>query len=194
MYLGIYVEGKLDFLRFFCLFSSIEYTSKFSALNCLSTYVQSFVRLTNMEFCLHLLVITLTILPRMTEACLGHALLHKRQTSGFNITYGDSAPQPPATVGYNLNHLAIVVPNLTATMDFYVNALGFREIFTVPMGNKASFSYLGYPQGGRNGTGYQTAQEMAREKNNADGLLEVIYSEVFPLYPGIGEMQGFTRL
>ncbi|KAL9087359.1 MAG: hypothetical protein Q9165_006656 [Trypethelium subeluteriae] len=128
---------------------------------------------------LHLFAISLASLPRVTHACLGHALLQKRQLAGLNITLGDSAPQPPATVGYNFNHLAITVPNLTASMDFYVNALGFREIFTVPISDQNSFTYLAYPQGGRNGTGYQTAEEMTREKNNAEGLLEILYSEIF---------------
>ena len=130
---------------------------------------------------LYFIVVVLAILPRLTQACLGHAILQKRQSSGLgnlNITYGNSAPQPPATVGYNLNHLAITVPNLTATIDFYVNALGFREIFTVPLSDAYSFTYLQYPSGGRNGTGYQTAQEMLRDKNNAEGLLEIIYSGV----------------
>ncbi|KAF2231407.1 hypothetical protein EV356DRAFT_579223 [Viridothelium virens] len=126
---------------------------------------------------LQLFSITLVILPRLTQACLGHALLQKRQLPGLNITLGNSDPQPPATVGYNLNHLAIAVPNLTASMDFYVNALGFREMFTLPITETNSFTYLAYPQGGRNGTGYQTAEEMTRQKNNAEGLLEIVYSE-----------------
>lgn len=127
---------------------------------------------------IHLFTLTLSILPFHSYACLQHASLLKRQSLGINFTLGDSSPQPPATVGYNLNHLAITVPDLNATMDFYVNALGFRHIFTVPLGDKHSVTYLGYPHGGRNGTGYQTAEEMSREKNNAEGMLELLYSEV----------------
>ena len=146
-----------------------------------------------MIYFLHLFAITL-VLPRLTTACLGHALLQKRQLAGLNITLGDSSPQPPATVGYDLNHLAITVPNITETLDFYINALGFREIFTVPLTDKVSFTYLGYPQGGRNGTGYQTAQEMTREKNNVEGLLEVIYSEVVPLVRTLAQLKYFMTL
>lgn len=35
--------------------------------------------------------------------------------------------------------------------------------------------YLGFPSGGRNGSGYQTPQEMFREKNNMQGLLEFVW-------------------
>ncbi|KAL9091096.1 MAG: hypothetical protein Q9165_005023 [Trypethelium subeluteriae] len=127
-------------------------------------------------FFLCVLTSILSILPSHSQACLGHALL-KRQAPGLNFTLGDSQPQPLATVGYNLNHFAITVPNFNATMDFYLNALGFRHIFTVPLDDKHSISYIGYPHGGRNATGYQTAEEMNREKNNAEGLIEILYSE-----------------
>ncbi|KAI9667442.1 MAG: hypothetical protein M1821_000258 [Bathelium mastoideum] len=142
------------------------------------------------------LTFTIAALPHFSDACLGHALLQKRQLGGFNITYGDSTPQPPETVGYNLNHLAIIVPNLTATLDFYINALGFRELFTVPLNDDYSFTYLSYPQGGRNGTGYQTAQEMTREKNNSEGLLEILYSasDSNITAPGTSNGVGFSHL
>lgn len=36
---------------------------------------------------------------------------------------------------------------------------------------------MGHSHGGRNGTGYQTAAEMTREKNNIEGLIEIISLE-----------------
>ncbi|KAI9688327.1 MAG: hypothetical protein M1820_010255 [Bogoriella megaspora] len=126
-----------------------------------------------------ILAAILSLLTHSTVACLGH-VLSKRvidPTTGLNVTIGDSSPQPPATVGYNLNHFAITVSNLTATLDFYTNALGFRHIFTAPVDDKHSITYLGYPSGGRNGTGYQTAEEMARDMRNSEGLIEILESK-----------------
>jgi lactoylglutathione lyase len=38
-----------------------------------------------------------------------------------------------------------------------------------------TFAYMGHSQGGRNGTGYQTTEEMIRNKPNSAGLLEFVY-------------------
>lgn len=40
-----------------------------------------------------------------------------------------------------------------------------------------SISYMGHSHGGRNGTGYQTSDEMNREKNNIEGLIEILSLE-----------------
>jgi lactoylglutathione lyase len=36
-----------------------------------------------------------------------------------------------------------------------------------------TISYMGYSSGGRNGTGFQTAMEMNRDKNNRYGMVEL---------------------
>ncbi|SPJ86738.1 uncharacterized protein FTOL_11763 [Fusarium torulosum] len=82
------------------------------------------------------------------------------------------------TIGYFINHLAITTRNLTASVEFYSDVLGFRKLFTLQLSKTYSITYLGHAQGGRNGTGYQTALEMNREKNNAQGLIEIYYVDV----------------
>ncbi|KAK5137544.1 hypothetical protein LTR08_008524 [Meristemomyces frigidus] len=92
------------------------------------------------------ITLILSILAVASSAC--HPLLHARgtdPTKALNTTLGDSSYQPPETVGYNMNHFALTVPNLTRTMDFYVNALGFRHIFTAAVDDTHSITYLGYP-------------------------------------------------
>ncbi|KAM0217443.1 hypothetical protein ACHAQD_007422 [Fusarium lateritium] len=83
-----------------------------------------------------------------------------------------------STTGYFVNHLAITTNNLTASIEFYSNVLGFRKLFTLQLSKTYSLTYLGHAQGGRNRTGYQTALEMNREKNNAQGLIEICYVDV----------------
>ncbi|KAM0236948.1 hypothetical protein ACHAP5_009234 [Fusarium lateritium] len=82
------------------------------------------------------------------------------------------------TTGYFINHLAFTAKNLTASIEFYSDVLGFRKLFTLQLSETYSITYLGHAQGGRYRTGYQTALEMNREKNNAQGLIEIYYVDV----------------
>ncbi|KAF4456767.1 hypothetical protein F53441_1203 [Fusarium austroafricanum] len=65
--------------------------------------------------------------------------------------------------------------NLTASVDFYSRVLGFRKIFTLQLSKAYSITYLSHQSGGLNRSAYQTTLEMNREKNNAQGLLEIYY-------------------
>lgn len=91
---------------------------------------------------------------------------------------GSDAASDPATTGYFLNHVCLNVQNLTQMSNFYSSAFGLRHIFTLRASEHVSFTYMGYSHGGRNGTGYQTAEELQRQKNNIEGLLELIYVDV----------------
>ncbi|KAI8233343.1 Lactoylglutathione lyase [Colletotrichum sp. SAR 10_96] len=115
---------------------------------------------------------------------IGHALpqFQPRSTNG-TIQYpypelGTDDPADYATTGYFINHLCINVKNLTASVDFYSNVFGLRKIFTLHVTEHYSITYMGHSHGGKNGTGYQTTLELNREKNNAEGLIELIYVDV----------------
>ncbi|KAL2680541.1 hypothetical protein Neosp_008143 [[Neocosmospora] mangrovei] len=101
---------------------------------------------------------------------------------------GSDAASDPATIGYNINHLCLNVRNLTASMDFYSRVFGLRELFHLEATESYTIAYMGYSHGGKNGTGYQTTLELNREKNNAQGLLELIHINVPDNYlPSSGE-------
>ncbi|KAF4332115.1 lactoylglutathione lyase [Fusarium beomiforme] len=93
-------------------------------------------------------------------------------------TLGSDEPADWATTGYFINHLAISTRNLTASIDFYSGVLGLRKMFTLQVSKTYSITYLAHAHGGKNGTGYQTALELNREKNNAQGLLEILYVDI----------------
>lgn len=101
-----------------------------------------------------------------------------QRADGGGMTMGSNAPSDPATLGYSINHLSLNVRNLTASLAFYQTVLGLRHIFTVQPAPRLSIAYLGHAHGGRNGTGYQTAAELLRDKNNAQGLVEMIHLDV----------------
>ncbi|CAH0042697.1 unnamed protein product [Clonostachys rhizophaga] len=115
----------------------------------------------------------------LTTACSPSTLsIRNDNSTGPPITWGPDTPSDPATAGYFLNHFSINVKNLTATLDFYSRAFGLRHIFTVQASEHLSIAYMGHSQGGRNGTGYQTTAELNRDKNNAAGLVEMIYFDI----------------
>ncbi|KAF7546058.1 hypothetical protein G7Z17_g8702 [Cylindrodendrum hubeiense] len=91
---------------------------------------------------------------------------------------GDDTPSDPGTNGYFINHLCLNVMNLTASMDFYTEIFGLRHILTLHVSEHYSITYMGHSHGGKNGTGYQTASELNREKNNSEGLLELVHLDV----------------
>ncbi|KAH8895676.1 hypothetical protein GQ53DRAFT_853734 [Thozetella sp. PMI_491] len=91
------------------------------------------------------------------------------------IVHGSDAPADSATTAHFSNHVALNVRNLNASIDFYSRVLGFRHLFTFQLTPHYSFTYLGHASGGKNGSGYQTNCEMIREKNNRQGLIELIF-------------------
>ena len=87
---------------------------------------------------------------------------------------GDDLPSDPATTGYFINHLCINVRNTTESINWYNKAFGLRLMFTLQASEHFAISYMGHSHGGRNGTGYQTSEEMNRQKNNIEGLIEML--------------------
>lgn len=91
------------------------------------------------------------------------------------LELGPDEPADPATLGYSVTHFGLVVMDLEATLHFYTKVVGMRHIFTYHASDEFTVSYVGHAQGGRNGTGYQTPEEMYREKNNLNGLMEFLH-------------------
>jgi lactoylglutathione lyase len=91
------------------------------------------------------------------------------------FTISTNSPAQLQNLGFFLNHLSLIVSNLTASKEFYGAVLGMRHVFTAQLSPHYSVTYMGHAQGGRNGTGFQTGGELLRNKNNAAGLLEFMF-------------------
>ncbi|KAL4936941.1 hypothetical protein BDV06DRAFT_232915 [Aspergillus oleicola] len=87
---------------------------------------------------------------------------------------GEDGPAPPETLGYFINHVGLLTTKLEPLKHFYRDILGMRLIFDVHLTEEFTITYLGHAQGGRNGTGFQTGEELNRDKNNLAGLLEIV--------------------
>jgi lactoylglutathione lyase len=112
---------------------------------------------------------------------------HKRgQASGTPIytavSIGTDPPADKATLGFKMAHIALFVNDLVATKHFYGDVLGMRQIFHLEATGDYSILYMAHAQGGRNGSGYMTGDEMMRELYNMSGLIEFISLKVLPLY------------
>lgn len=94
------------------------------------------------------------------------------------IVVGNDEPAPAETLGYAINHFGLLTTNLAAMKYFYGNILGMRLLFDAHVTPEYTVTYLGYAQGGRNGTGFQSGAELARDKNNLYGLLELVQFNV----------------
>ncbi|KAI1371204.1 hypothetical protein F4677DRAFT_317159 [Hypoxylon crocopeplum] len=90
------------------------------------------------------------------------------------VTLGPEGSDP-ATTGYFMNHFSFNVRNLTTIADFYIQVFGFRKLFTMRVSPHYSITYLGHSNGGKNGTGYQTTEELIRDQHNNEGLLELLF-------------------
>ena len=97
--------------------------------------------------------------------------------SSDTFVLGDDGPADPATLGYTLNHFSLLVNDMEASMHFYGKILGMRHIFTFHASSTFEVVYMGYSHGGKNGTGFQTAEELYREKQNIEGLIELIQTK-----------------
>lgn len=96
-------------------------------------------------------------------------------TYPFVIPGPEVTSDDPSTVGYFSNHLSLNTNNLTASLDFYTRVFGYRHMFTFHATDVLSVTYLGRSQGGRNGSAFQTTEELLRNKQNSLGLLEIVY-------------------
>ncbi|CAG7941776.1 unnamed protein product [Penicillium salamii] len=98
----------------------------------------------------------------------------QRDISGSEtFIIGTDGPAPTATLGFALNHIGLVTTNLAEMKTFYGEILGMRLLFDAHITPEYTVTYMGYAQGGRNGTGFQSGAELAASKNNLWGLLEL---------------------
>lgn len=107
--------------------------------------------------------------PQLASACV------VTNTSSPAFKVGSDGPADPATLGYNINHVALVVNNLETMQDFYGRVLGLRHVFTFQVTPDYTVVYMGHSQGGKNGTGFQTGPDLYAEKDNSGGLIELLY-------------------
>ena len=91
------------------------------------------------------------------------------------FTMGSDGPADAATIGYNINHVGLNVNDLDAAMHFYGKVLGMRHIFTYQVSPILELVYLGFSVGGKNGTGFQTSEELYKQEDNTAGLLELLH-------------------
>ena len=116
----------------------------------------------------------------LIPAALSCAPPPQKEASNTTSTYpfvklGSDDPSDPATIGYYINHFSLNTNNLTRSMDFYTRIFGLRHMFTYYLTEHLSVTYLGHSQGGRNGSAYQTTEELIRNQQNSGGLIELVY-------------------
>ncbi|KAH7121176.1 Glyoxalase/Bleomycin resistance protein/Dihydroxybiphenyl dioxygenase [Dendryphion nanum] len=128
---------------------------------------------------MHLSASLLTLLPIITLACNHENIARQsqNQTQGnttlpFDYIPGTDGPADQATSGYFVNHIGLLVSNITASREWYTTVLGMRHVFTIRLNEYYTIMYMAHAQGGRSGQGYQTGAELARDKNNLAGLVE----------------------
>lgn len=126
-----------------------------------------FTKMLQYTFALFLLPYALSCTPRSDT-----------NDSSNPFVIGDDGPAPTATLGYSLTHIGLLTTNLTGMKHFYGDILGMRLLFDAYLTPEFTVTYMGYAQGGRNGTGFQTGAEMVRDKNNLNGLIELIQFNV----------------
>jgi lactoylglutathione lyase len=94
---------------------------------------------------------------------------------------GTDGPAEAATLGYTVNHFSLIVNDLAKTRHFYGKILGMRHIFTYDASANYSIMYMGHAQGGKNGTGYMTGEDLFKEKDNIQGLIEFVTLKVIQI-------------
>lgn len=121
------------------------------------------------------MILKLSIFLAFSSAALACGSLPRSTSNETSPIVGPDTPSDPETVGYFVNHVSLNVNNLTRSIDFYKNVFGMRHLFTYNLSPHVSFTYMSHSQGGRNGTGYQTTEEMIRFKNNNGGHIEFVH-------------------
>lgn len=137
------------------------------------------------------LVRTCTAAIALLLASVNACSNHDHSSPSFQV--GNDGPADPATLGYTLNHFALLTNNISAVKHFYGDILGMRTVFSYGAGTPYEILYMGYryvsflvyndrcthvlSHGGKNGTGYQTGDALFAEKTNIERLLEFLYVE-----------------
>lgn len=123
------------------------------------------------------ILLGLAVAIQWATACAG-SCPNNSSNPGNIITVGTDCLAPPETLGYFISHFGLLTTDLPRLQHFYGNILGMRLMFHVQLTPEYSVTYLAHSQGGRNGTGFQTGQEMTRDKNNMAGILEIVQFNV----------------
>ena len=123
-------------------------------------------------------VTTFICLPYFpAEGCNDQPVSHSADSDSVEnaFTIGTDSSADAATLGYTMNHFALLVNDIDASMHFYGKVLGMRHIFTYQATSSYTIAYMGYSHDGKNGTGYQTGEELYAEKGDSEGLLELLH-------------------
>ncbi|KAK4447959.1 Glyoxalase/bleomycin resistance protein/ dioxygenase [Podospora aff. communis PSN243] len=123
------------------------------------------------------LTFLLALLPSLTLAC---PPLHPRQSEPFPITTpGPPIPPSPSTAGYFLNHAALNVRNLTASITWYRDMLGYQLLFTHRVSPRYTVAYLAHSVLSDDATWPKTVEELTADmmSGRARGLLELLHFE-----------------
>lgn len=101
--------------------------------------------------------------------------------ASYNSFYFPPSCNPRAAfTGYGINHLALIVHDITRSLDFYTRAAGLSHLFTyTPAG--AEFVKIVYMGHNNNNTAidgpFASCEEFTAQKNSIKGLLELLYLE-----------------
>jgi hypothetical protein len=69
-----------------------------------------------------------------------HACGHHASAPSFAL--GDDGRADPETLGYTMNHFALLTSNITATQHFYGKVLGMRTVFSFGAGTPYEVLYV----------------------------------------------------
>jgi len=116
-------------------------------------------------------VLALLHLP-FALSCAPPPYTNTNTTLPYTYIPGTDGPADPATKGYFINHVGMLTSDLNRTREWYKTVLGMREVFTIELSPEYTIMYMAHSQGGRNGSGFQTGEEMGRDKNNMAGMIE----------------------
>lgn len=96
----------------------------------------------------------------------------------------------PTTSKYHHSTLADLY--LSPCLDGKV--LGMRHIYTYHISPVLDLVYIGFSVGGKNGTGYQTGEELYKQKTNTAGIIELLHRKTCNSTVPIDRLPASTRM